>query len=443
MRVASLPWRRILANALPVAALLLPAPASANDQARMSAVRSGSSVDPVIIFAIDGLERSLLKRLTSRGECPNFAKLLKEGASGYLVSNEESKSPVIWTTIATGQPSSEHGITDFFVDGVLATSSRRRKLTFWEIASRYGLKVAMVGWYVTWPATEVDGYLVSDRAEFFQKIPRPVWPPLLRHWMGRYWIELAGSDLKRFTPARFDPSYQRKFAKGTPAYDRNFLLQDRLVTVLKRDRGYARLGLELIEDKEVRLFALYLRGIDFTSHGFWKYFKPSYFPEVTEADVKALGGIIPSYYRYVDEILGQYLRLLPANSTVIVLSDHGFGPAVGRWSIAHRTLRYLSGSHRRKGVFVIWGKHAAGGGAAIGVVNAVDLLPTLLHLLGLPQARDLPGRLVTEALDRKLAAKETHYIESYEEEARPGGRPPRSAADREIERQLRSLGYIE
>ncbi len=44
-----------------------------------------------------------------------------------------------------------------------ASSFHLRTRTIWEIASKFNKKVAVVGWWATWPAFPVNGYLVSSQ----------------------------------------------------------------------------------------------------------------------------------------------------------------------------------------------------------------------------------------------------------------------------------------
>ena len=59
----------------------------------------------------------LLERQAAEGRVPNLARLMREGAWGPLRSREPLLSPLLWTTIATGQRPQDHGILDFVEPG--------------------------------------------------------------------------------------------------------------------------------------------------------------------------------------------------------------------------------------------------------------------------------------------------------------------------------------
>jgi len=76
--------------------------------------------------------------------------------------------------------------------------------------------------------------------------------------------------------------------------------------------------------------------------------------------------------------------------------------------------------------------------------SILDITPTVLYFLGLPQARDMEGRLLASIVHPAYLAKNPiNYIPTHE-----GGRrkktqvPGRSASDEKILEMLRSLGYI-
>ena len=54
-------------------------------------------------------------------------------------------------------------------------------------------------------------------------------------------------------------------------------------------------------------------------------------------------------------------------------------------------------------------------GAALNGASVLDIAPTILYLMGLPVARDMEGRVLTEMLDERFArAHPVTYIPSYE-----------------------------
>jgi tetratricopeptide (TPR) repeat protein len=74
------------------------------------------------------------------------------------------------------------------------------------------------------------------------------------------------------------------------------------------------------------------------------------------------------------------------------------------------------------------------------MVDSLDVAPTLLHALGLPTSREMPGRVVSALLPPEAAARPVAHVPSYE----PAERPPTTATatDAETRERLAALGYV-
>jgi hypothetical protein len=81
-------------------------------------------------------------------------------------------------------------------------------------------------------------------------------------------------------------------------------------------------------------------------------------------------------------------------------------------------------------------------GASLDPPLQVDIQPTILRLFGLAPARDMGGRVLSEAL--VSPPTEVAAVPSYQTAETTGSlRPTASSADQTIEEKLRSLGYVE
>jgi predicted AlkP superfamily phosphohydrolase/phosphomutase len=109
--------------------------------------------------------------------------------------------------------------------------------------------------------------------------------------------------------------------------------------------------------------------------------------------------------------------------------------------VPRATLASVSGSHVPEGIFV-----AAGGPFRRGVVldppSLADVLPTVLHLLGVPLPDDLDGRVVTEALEPEFVA--ANPVRLAPRQGGAAGRASLSSDDEgEMRKFLQGLGYVE
>ncbi|MBU1185434.1 MAG: alkaline phosphatase family protein, partial [Acidobacteria bacterium] len=122
----------------------------------------------LIFVGIDALDWELMTPLLEQNLLPQFQRLIRMGASAKVNTNAEGGSAVYWTSIATGRHADKHGIHGFVTtdpsSGQLVpyTSDMRKSKAFWNILGDAGLAVGIVGWYISWPAEPVNGFMVSS-----------------------------------------------------------------------------------------------------------------------------------------------------------------------------------------------------------------------------------------------------------------------------------------
>lgn len=410
----------------------------------------------VIVIAVDGADWRIIDPLARSGLLPAFRRLREEGASGVLLSMEPSASPSLWTTVATGVTPERHGIGGFVVptgrpaEGGAGppmrpvTSTMRRVPAFWNILSSFEKRVGVIGWLVTWPAEPINGYVVSSylpyiynwstgrplKGTLVEGIPRQIFPEGLIDEVEALKVrphELPLSLIGRF----YEPSRIEALSEDDRACVEGFRWS------LAADETYRRIGLRLFDRYEVDLFALYLGGIDVASHRFWKHAHPDDLDYgVGEEQERVLGGVIAEYYRWVDSVIGEYMKKMDGDVTLVVLSDHGFKPV---WAPERPT---TSGHHRPQGILALFGRGIAPR-ASIEGAGLLDVLPTLLYLMDLPIASDLEGRVIVDGIEPStLVAAPPRFVTSYGAIDRPAG-PIDSDLDRNVLERLRSLGYIQ
>src|SRR5262245_66281212 len=113
---------------------------------------------------------------------------------------------------------------------------------------------------------------------------------------------------------------------------------------------------------------------------------------VTEAEYAKYKDVVATYYRYQDRLLGEVLANLSPDTTVIVLSDHGFQSGGSR---PRDDPPYIEGKpglwHRRYGILIMSGPTIKPG--RLDTTALLDVAPTVLYLTGLPIPADMPGRV--------------------------------------------------
>lgn len=251
---------------------------------------------PILVVGIDGGEWKVIRKLWAEGRLPNLRSLAERGTTATLRTAYNS-SPVIWTTIATGVTPREHGITDFVVPtpkGDVPISSDVRKVpAIWNMLTESGRRVAVLGWWGSWPAEEVNGVVVTDRAL----------------------LDLE----RRVSPASYLPTFLQEVrrAREEPSL---FGADDEAEM---RDRAIARAATTLA-GQGFDLLLVYFRSPDIVSHNHWKSYEPEAFEGPADpADRER----VPRSYEAVDEALGRLLKAGSKDVNVLVISDHGFHAA--------------------------------------------------------------------------------------------------------------------
>lgn len=407
----------------------------------------------LLLIGLDGADWDIIDPLLDGGELPHLARLVSEGCRAPLKSLEPILSPVVWTSIATGKGPLEHGILDFFVqadDGTLVpvTSTLLQARPLWDILGQSGVKVSVTGWWASWPAQPVNGFVVTDRLVFHMFGMPELEAGLTQPSHGQTWPEELAGELRPLVvgPESLGDEELAAFvdfeALGQADEEDRFRLRE-LRTFLAAARSYEAAGLELLERQPKGFHAIYNALPDRLGHVFMQY-RPPRRASVDERRVAAYGGAVDAAYREADAMLGRVLGRLDAGWNVMLLSDHGFRHAEDRPVADPRQEREMTaaGWHDLYGVFVLWGPDIRSG-VRLPALSVLDVVPTLLALYGLPVAEDMPGRVVEEALTEDfLKEHPVASVRSYEPAERPAPRAVASAEDAAVLEQLRALGYL-
>lgn len=285
----------------------------------------------ILIIGIDGGTFDLIKPWTDEGRLPNFKYLMKGGSSGLLMAPHQCNSPQSWSTFITGKNAGKHGIFDFidpiphsydvrFVNGGL-----REGKSIWQLIGDRDKKVVVVNVPITYPPEKVSGCMISglDSPGISNRISYP--PGLISE------IE------KEVGPYMLEPGvwgYIRK-GKADPAF------QEVMKSIDRREKWTK----YLMENKPWDFFMVVFTETDRVQHHFWRYMNPEHEDYNSETGRKHRHSILKVYER-VDLAIGALIKGLDEEVTVIVMSDHGFGPSsnktifLNRWLADNGFLKY-------------------------------------------------------------------------------------------------------
>jgi ATP sulfurylase len=252
-----------------------------------------------------------------RAELPNLNKLMSRGVYGKLHSCMPCITVPAWSVMTSSKDPGVLGIYGFrnradhsYDKMTIATGSAVKENRVWDILSRAGKRVNVVGVPGTYPVRPVNGNLVacfltpSTKSNYTH-------PASLKDeiaaWVGEYYVDV--------------PQFRTD--------DKDFLLKQIYDMTQKRFEVVKR----MIKEKPWDFFMFVEMGTDRINHGLWSNTDPKhwrydpgnkYFDSIRE------------YYRYIDEGIGEMLALLPDDAVVLVVSDHGAkrmdgGIAINEW----------------------------------------------------------------------------------------------------------------
>ncbi|HID88319.1 MAG TPA: hypothetical protein EYP52_01215 [Anaerolineae bacterium] len=260
----------------------------------------------VLVIGIDGGTLDLIRPWAEEGHLPSLARLMTEGAWGRLESTLPPVTSPAWPTFATGKNPGKHGVFDFIRpsggDFEMVNSTYIKARTLWQILSEAGRRVGVVNVPVTYPPQPVNGFVVSG---------------MLSPHGGRFTYpeDLLDPYREELGPYRIAPSVQYKPGEEEP------FIEDLLDLVERRGR-YA---LRLMEDHPWDFLMVHFQATDVLQHAFWKFVDPTHPRHDPEAARRFVPAMREVFHR-MDGFIGRMIDRLDGETTVIVMSDHGFGP---------------------------------------------------------------------------------------------------------------------
>ena len=420
----------------------------------------------VLVIGLDGADWRTAEPLIAAGRMPNLARMVREGSSANLRSYDPMFSPLLWTTVATGKPPTEHGIADFLVKDATTgerhpiTSDFRRVKALWNILGEFDRPSCWIGWWASFPAEAINGTIVTDSlaaavsragpAAAAAAIPGVASPPeFLRGQIGNF---VGAAQISREEVARIIPVSEAEYRAALEAIAKPQKKEDSkrvddpagfVMRVIAQARTYHNIALSQLR-AGVPFVAVYYEAIDMMGHGF-QHFLPPKMSFVSDSDYQRFHDAVPNFYAWQDELLGELLRATGSETVTMVLSDHGFRVGDDRPNFPPSTRGQPEEWHRDWGLLVVRGPGIKA--TRLPPASIFDITPTLLYLSGLPLADDMPGRVLTGAFDPGLLdSRRPLSTKSYE---LVGARLEHEAAvpaDPEVMREmmanLQALGYV-
>jgi len=199
---------------------------------------------------------------------------------------------------------------------------------------------------------------------------------------------------------------------------------------------------ELLATEQWDFAGIYYSGIDHFGHGFMNYHPPQ-LPWVSDDDFAIYQHVIANAYRYHDAMLGTLMGLADQNTTIILMSDHGFHPDHLRPAYIPAEPAGPAVEHRHFGILCLKGPALKANEQIYGA-SLLDICPTILTLFDLQPGKDMDGKVLVTAFKTPPTVEP---IESWDTiPGQAGTHPPETQLDpvasAQAFKQLVALGYV-
>jgi len=264
----------------------------------------------LLIVGLDGATFDLIRPWVEEGRLPTIARLLEEGVSAPLLSVPNMNSAPAWSSFATGLNPGKHGI--FYFDELIPGTYTKRYLNgsfrhgapFWRLLSQAGYRVGVINVPMTYPAEEVNGYMLAGL-----DTPAPGSPAF------SYPRHLAAELQAQVGDYIIEP--------GVPGYikaGRRDRARERIFEALEKRLAYA---LHLAQTFPTDVMVVVFTATDAVQHFFWKDMDPQH-PEHDPDEAATYGDTILQVYQRLDRAVARLVDAMP-EATVMLMSDHGGG----------------------------------------------------------------------------------------------------------------------
>lgn len=402
----------------------------------------------LLLIGWDAADWKIIWPLISKGQMPALQKVIANGVYGNMSTMNPPYSPMLWSSVATGKTPDKHGVLGFIevlpnLDGVRpVTANSRKARALWNILHHEGYKSNIVGWWPSFPAEPINGVVVSDK---FQKVsPDPSKRPPMAEGTIHPWelkdelkdlrmfpYEVTGEHILPMIPRASEIDQEKE--KGLYSFSK----------ILAQNVSVHNAATRLMRTTEWDFMAVYFDLIDHFCHAFMKYHPPR-LKGVPERQYEIYKDAVNSAYRFQDMLLERKLQLIDEDTTVIIVSDHGYESGIKRLIKMPKLQAAPAFEHRQFGIFVASGPGIKKNQKIYGL-GLMDIAPTVLNHFGLPVGEDMDGKAILEMYDEPVKPK---FIDSWENVKGDFGELDKDikqeAMDtQETMEQLIELGYIE
>ena len=283
----------------------------------------------MLIIGLDGLTFKVINPLIRSGHLPNISNFFKQGITGELKSTLPPVSGTAWHAFKTGKNPGKTGVYDFMKYNPHTNKTRIIHIAkvpgikFWDIIEQYSeSKLGIYNLPTTYPPSKINGFMVSGF-------------PLADGTTDYTYPLKLKEELDDIVDGhKVDINYKDYENYESFLGDLNTLLNQRLKVY------------QYLRDKyDPEFFIFTLTCTDRLQHFMWKYISQE--NSLTNSHIKHYRTEVLNFWEHLDEILGEIINSVKKDTSIIILSDHGFGPQkeifyINQWLMSHGYLKIIS-----------------------------------------------------------------------------------------------------
>ncbi|HLF84461.1 MAG TPA: alkaline phosphatase family protein [Blastocatellia bacterium] len=257
-----------------------------------------------VIIGLDGATFDIIEPLASAGRLPVLSRLMREGVSAPLRSTILPNSFPGWASCTTGTSEGMHGVFSPFIKNpsryTVRTMSGRDIMTrpVWDILTEHGGRSIVLNVPTTYPPEPINGLMVTG---------------MLTPGRGSAFTHPA--SLKNELLAEF-PNY---VIEPERIPDKHARANEFRRTIEVRERALK----FLMQRGEWDFLMVVFSVLDRAQHDYWADMDPEH-PRHDPNTPREFREFIHEIYQRLDSAVGKLIEQVPAETRVLVVSDHGF-----------------------------------------------------------------------------------------------------------------------
>ncbi len=268
----------------------------------------------VLLIGLDGATFDIIRPLIAQGRLPNLARMLEHGAAGKLQSSMPPITPTAWTSVITGKNPGKHGIYNFqdIDSATYATrpvrSDRHGEKSVWQLLGEASKTSVVIDVPYTFPPKPLNGVMITGYGT-----------PRTEDTIFTYPPNLAETLPKALRP-------EIRVALPRHSFERSHEIMGSWSEIMA---GRRKLLGHYMQQVKWDFFFVVFSITDYLAHAFWTYVEPTH-PNYRKGEANEYRKAFYHAYEMCDSLVGDLMAQAGADTTTLIMSDHGFGSVYPR-----------------------------------------------------------------------------------------------------------------